>query len=917
MAVLQTILQTVFLGAAMVGALFYFGYGVTRWLTTRALAPNKILLMPFAGMALVIVWDYLALALNFNLTVATWALVVAAGVLNVGTWLYARKQEAAEQAGAPLAEQFRTTRWIWLLAVIVFCAAVAPLWRYGYVTIIGENWDYEFYLPLADYLREFSITQLANAPANPLLTTILSRHILPLPMGFSYLHATLNTLLQLEALDTFAVLMGVLRALGVGAAYLFFRAAVKIPQRASLVSAAFVAFNGLLLWFTYWNFGLHLASLVLLPIALLFGVNALEAKPSWRTILGAGFFLGALNVTYHPALIAGGLPLALLGLYRLFASKERLRFVGRGAAVIALTVAFSLPTLWHIDDFRREYYGRTPLAIGLREFVSPSDGYGFSLNILDLAVGHTIPTQWLYDLAARGWSIAAPLLTVIAVGLSLYALWKMRGDAEQRAVWWCVAGASVLYVLIFRLPFLRPYPYGFLKSLSLVVYVLAALAVAGGEQVWSLQRKNARYAVRIVGAAAAIVVALTFALSVEQYFKPAPPFFNADALKVRAVQAYLDAHPLDSQRRPEIFVTDRAEVQKIPMGLAAYALRKNDLQGSVTTGYGVLDNVPTGQVYDYALLARGENPTTRGYTAPPLWENDTFALYARAPNVAYQYTLNAATISPHPYYITVGSTQIVSGTIVPSTTVPNTTVPNTNAGTREASLTFATFIPQQLTLAYNETTQEINLLPGLSTVTLPALTTPTTLTLTPRVAQPLLDSAKVTILHDMPDAEVRLWLAYAQLHQASQPNNPQVTTVDNTILVTCEGANASGLDKRCFMVNLQKTGLTWRWIVRGTLAGTREERVIAQQQVNAAPRHQVDITASPSNGLRTIQFDNAPPVAFAPQPIPDGKYRGDLEILSGSVLLARIELYQFEVKANGQSLTRASPQDGTLVIAQP
>ncbi len=901
MAVLQTVLQTLGLGAAMLVALVYFGYGVTQWLTPRVLAPYKILLMPFAGMALVIVWDYAALALNWNLTEATWALVAASAAVNVAAWLRSRKQQ-----DVPLAEQFRDTRWVWLLMLLVFCAAVAPLWRYGYVTVIGENWDYEFYLPLADYLREFSTAQLVNAPPNPLLTTILSRHILPLPMGFSYLHATLDELLQQQALDTFAILLGVLRGLGVGAAFLFCRAGLKMSQRASLIATAFVAFNGLLLWFTYWNFGLHLAALALLPVALLFGILALEKGASWRALVGAGLVLGALNVTYHPALVAAGLPLGLLGLYYLIAHKERVQVVTRGLAVIGLTIAFSLPTLWHIEDFRREYYGRTPLAIGLREFVPPSDGYGFSLNILDLAVGHTIPTPWLYDLIARGWSIAAPLLTVVAVGLSLYALWKMRGDAEQRAVWWCVAGASVLYVLIFRLPFLRPYPYGFLKSLSLVIYILAALAVVGGERLWNWRPHYTRYVLGIVSIAGAALVLVTFALSVEQYFKPAPPFFNTDALKVQEVKTYLQKHPVNFQP-PTLYVTDRAEAQKIPMGLVAYALRENELYGNVTTGYGALDNAQAGQVYDYALLTRGENPAASGYTAPPLWENDTFALYGRTPNVAYQYALNASTISPEPFHITVGSTQILSGTVVPDTT----------AGTREASLTFATFVPQQLTLADAKTTQEIKLLPGLSTVTLPALTTPTTLTLTPLVAQPLLDSAKVTIPHGMPDAEVRLWLAYAQLHQASQPNASRVTTVDNTILVTCGGSWASELDKRCFVVNPQATELTWRWIVRGTLAGTREERVIAQQMVNAAPQAKIDIRARLASGLMTLQFDDNPAQTFPPQPISDGKYRGDLEVYSGNVLLARIELYKFEVKDKGQTMTRMTPPDGALMILQP
>ncbi len=901
------VLQTFLVGAAMLGALFYFGYGVTRLFLPRAFAAFSFLFMPFTGMALVILWDYLALFLNLNLTLATWALVVFALGLNGLAYWRAREETFPRKETFRGNVSTRATRWVWLCALVAFCAAVAPLWRYGYITIIGENWDYEFYLPLADYLREFSTAQLANAPSNPLLTTILSRHLLPLPMGFSYLHATLNTLLGLDALTTFAILLGVLRALGVAAAYLFFRATLKMSERASLVATALIALNGLLLWFTYWNFGLQLASLALLPIALLFGVHALQVKTTWRAWICAGFFLGALNVTYHPALVAAGLPLGALGLYLLITDQERGRVLVRGAAIALLTLAFSFPTLWHIEDFRREYYGRAPLAIGLREFVPLSDGYGFSLQILDLAVGHTIPTAWLYEMFARGWEIAAPVLTLGAVLLSLYGLWKLRGDVERRAVWYSIVGASVLYVLIFRLPFLRPYPYGFLKSLSLVAVVLVAAMVEGGEKFsifdfrFSIARaKLARYVVSGFAIAVTGTVVLTFALSLEQYFKPAPPFFDADALRVREVQTHVP-------RGAAVFVAERAEVQKIPMGLAAYALREYGLRGNVTTGYGKLENVESGKVYEYALLARGENPNARGYDSQRLWENETFALYARAAGVQYQRALDAETIAPNPLRVTIGATQIFSGT----KDLQEAT------GARDASLIFAAFIPQRVTFESENETREIELTAGLSTLTLPQLATPTTITITPHVAQDILDSAVVTIPHDFPDVEPRLWIPYAQLRGMQSENEMQVTLSPNTILVTCRIGAARELDARCFVANPNKTELTWRWIVRGTLKGTREERVIAQREAKASPQSRIDFAATTAGGLDVMRFDDNAAVDFEPGKIPDGAYRGDLEIYDGAILLARVKLYRFEVSEKGTRMTRSAPNEGVLVIAQP
>ncbi|MCC7165201.1 MAG: hypothetical protein IT331_22065, partial [Anaerolineae bacterium] len=77
------VLQTILLGVAMTLALYFFGYGITRLLLPRAIKGFELLLMPFFGMALVIVWDYSALWLGFDLAVATWALVVVGIVVMV------------------------------------------------------------------------------------------------------------------------------------------------------------------------------------------------------------------------------------------------------------------------------------------------------------------------------------------------------------------------------------------------------------------------------------------------------------------------------------------------------------------------------------------------------------------------------------------------------------------------------------------------------------------------------------------------------------------------------------------------------------------------------------------------------------------------------------------------------------------
>lgn len=912
-------LEIVLLSAAIPLALFYFGFGVTRLLFGGAWHPLRYLLSPFVGMALLVVWDYAALFIGLNLTQATWVVAAAATLVNL---FVIRPHFAAARAlgvHALLRDAVpREHLIVLLLAGVATAAAVAPLLRYGYPTIIGENWDYEFYLPLADLLQNMPTTALAQAPANPLLDTILSRHILPLPMGFTYLQSTLDVLTGREALDSFAILLAVLRGMGVVAAYIFMRATLKMSARVALASAAVLALNGLLLWFTYWNFGLHLASLALLPLALTFGIYAIREpfssrRDARRALLGASLFLAALNVTYHPALVAALLPLGAMGLYCLLDLTDRRAVVGRGAALVGLTLLFSFPTLGHIDDFIREYYGRAPLAIGLREFVPLADGYGFSLRILDLAVGHTIPTPWLYEPIAHLWDWTATAFTLAAVLLSLFALWQLRRDSARRATWYLVVGASVFYIALFRLPFLRPYPYGFLKSLSLVSYILIAVAVQGAAYavVWlgasraerSARQKQAALAGRIAlggGLALAVaVIGITFALALEQYFKPEPAFFNADALTVRAAAARV---PADAT----IFLTDRPEVQQIPMGLAAYALRGHPLRGKVRTGYGKLKNARSTAVYDYALLARGENPQARGYQDKALWENERFALYARQPGVLAQQTLDAAILSP------AGISRLL------------------NADDRSAKqdditvrLALATFQAQSAEITVGEYHETLALAPGLTIHDIDGVPggKPIEISIT-RAA----DNAALIPTAEQggelraqtefdADAGAALYVPWLQLHTSG--GDRLASDLQDTLLVQCLRGRPKTLTVECQVANPAQVALEWRWVIRGKASGENKEAVIAQGSVTAEPQARLGLDMRRDGTEGRLAVDDAPAVTFPIQPFADGEYRTTLEAYRGEVLVGRLDLAGFTVAHGGNRIQWTGTPDAGLLRIQP
>jgi hypothetical protein len=314
-----------------------------------------------------------------------------------------------------------------------------------------------------------------------------------------------------------------------------------------------------------------------------------------------------------------------------------------------------------------------------------------------------------------------------------------------------------------------------------------------------------------------------------------------------------------------------------------------------------LDNAQTGRVYDYALLARGEDPTARGYQNNALWENNAFALYQRAQGVTVHNALNAKTVAPQALTFTLGAQEIISGT---------RTISDTHS-VRDVRLALASFVPQTAVVSLGDRTARITLRPGLTTFTLAGVPLPATAIVTPMVASELVDAAHPTIPHQLAGADATLFVPYIQLAEPRARENSQTNAA--LTLVRCTNEYAQALNARCFVANPRAENLKWRWIVRGTPAGTREERVMAQAETDAAPRERVDISAATRGGMG-FQFDGSALQSFVARALPDGKYRGALEILRGDTLLARIPLYTFEVKGDGAELTRDTGTSPLVIL---
>src|SRR4029078_1102560 len=146
------------------------------------------------------------------------------------------------------------------LLIVTLLVGVLPLLRYGYLTAIGQGWDTESYLPMAQHLIDYPLARIPAAPIIPLRVLVRDPPRIGVTLGFSVFQGMTMLLSRQSALATFAPLLALLRALGVLAVYVWLRATMGLGRWPALLGAAGASAGALLLWVSYFNFGMQLAA---------------------------------------------------------------------------------------------------------------------------------------------------------------------------------------------------------------------------------------------------------------------------------------------------------------------------------------------------------------------------------------------------------------------------------------------------------------------------------------------------------------------------------------------------------------------------------------------------------------------------------------------------------------------------------
>jgi hypothetical protein len=334
----------------------YVGWGAAALGLPEPLRRFAAPLTPLVGYALTIWFGYISLSSGLNLRSSLALLLLLATFLN----MTALRRGARLHLGRTFTQLLTSKTQLGLLALLLATLAVGvlPLLHYGYLTAIGQGWDTESYLPLAQHLLDYPPTRIADAPPSPLRDLVHDPPHISVTLGFSAFQGMTMLLSGQSALATFAPLLALLRMLGVLAIYVWLRATMGLGRWAALLGAAGASAGALLLWVGYFNFGMQMAAWPLLALGLTLCLAAVEElalstndqRPTtndiqnreprtknrslalagaslssfivrrWSVVgvaLLAGVVLAALPATFYPALTIW-LPMALaLGVVRL------------------------------------------------------------------------------------------------------------------------------------------------------------------------------------------------------------------------------------------------------------------------------------------------------------------------------------------------------------------------------------------------------------------------------------------------------------------------------------------------------------------------------------------------------------------------------------------------------------------------
>lgn len=627
-----TLLHALFISFVQIALMGLAGLGIARLFLPKPFHHHELTLAPVFGLALLAILGYYGANIGFTMRqIVPMVLVLALILLIISRFV---KQPSLDVSDEESSEPIKVNRWLpgmlpWyelvpllLIMAVTWGINIAPTINYGTLMPIGHNWDVEFYLPLSDYLQDYSYKTLDQAPANPLRDLLLTDRLASRAMGATYVQSMVDTIIFGEAWHSFVPMLAVLRVLGLASLYALLRVGIQMPPIGSLVGVALVGINSLLLWTTYNSFGMSIGGLVVLPAAILFTqLSLLGGLHTIRYTLLSAFLVAGLTCIYWPLLMAYGAASLGIGIAVLWMVQRKDWIVVIVRGMLILLMGGMLGILVHIRAmaaFVWTFVVQTP-SMNVTDFIAPT------------VIAGTAP------FSHQGFPPFSLLETILQwTGLALFVLFLFVGYSLSVKRQRTTIGMIVCVLLyLIGLRFVVGFPYGFLRGASYVnILLIGIVGGAATNLVTIRQTRQGKNSSRVMVSFAHVPILLSlvfFGVSIKatyttyQQYADHPGAFGAETATMR------DA--LLSMSQPwGVYISPAPELRGPYMGAVAYTLQEYDLFGVMQTGYQSLVNMPKDETPAYYLLHQSEDPRSYGLSDDDeIWHDGRAVFYATPP----------------------------------------------------------------------------------------------------------------------------------------------------------------------------------------------------------------------------------------------------------------------------------------------
>jgi hypothetical protein len=573
------------------------GFGLTRFLLPDGLRRHELLwVLPIGatGTALAMtVLGFLTVPYRFNL-----AFVLVAGA---ALSLYALRRH-----GLPRVEDWRAHAWPVYLGFLLMCVALVPLFRSGFLTVIGDGSDAHLAAGTAEFLKHAPPRGIdASLPVDQMPLVWRSKH------GIYYAFASVSSLSGLETWQVLSVLGAFLLSLAAVGWFVFARDVLGGGVGIASVALVIAGLDRMVI-----HTGIH-------PYF----------NQTWGYLAVPFAITAAWWVVRHPSLRGFG----LLGVLLIVCA-----FAYPLAVPIPLLV---LAVMWWVDRRRRRREGEHPLGlrdvwrrfrrlprwvqaigcIGALTLLAPAYGAWeklvgatqlllsprYSLELWGGDLTRWYPEQWFFAIRIEGpaWWLA---MAVVA-GFAAYELWQLPRPARFGLL--SVIAAAILVAGTMRL---REYGWYFhFKMLAFIGPLVVVLAVVG------VSRARARLTATAVRAVLVLGLVVWIGSASNGARDEVATTFDELPLTTQELRTWSEELPAGSSIRLDAFPGSQLWI--------AYMLHDHPLCSQNPIDDTSYPHVPRSRAADYVLARHRPKPTDAVGAA--LFNNTEYQLYKLKPGL--------------------------------------------------------------------------------------------------------------------------------------------------------------------------------------------------------------------------------------------------------------------------------------------